>query len=73
MLDAFALARAVRDGASVDSSLDLTGDGTVDSRDVDALAARAVSVGASRGAMGRGSDLSGISLAPGALHSGGRS
>jgi hypothetical protein len=44
ILDAFLLARRVRDGAATRAD-DVTGDGVVDQRDVDRVAALAVSVG----------------------------
>ena len=42
MLDAFALARKLQAGANVDLMLDLNGDGRIDQRDVDSIAAHAV-------------------------------
>jgi hypothetical protein len=42
ILDAFALARQLKQGGTRDLQLDLNGDGVVDERDVAALAARAV-------------------------------
>jgi len=42
ILDAFTLARKLKQGAISDPQLDLNGDGVVDERDVSALAARAV-------------------------------
>jgi hypothetical protein len=42
MLDAFALARKLQAGAIVDLMLDLNGDGRIDQRDVDSIAAHAV-------------------------------
>ena len=42
ILDAFALARRIEAGEGMDRALDVTGEGIVDRRDVDALAARAV-------------------------------
>jgi hypothetical protein len=42
VLDAFALARKLRDGAADNPGLDCNSDGVVDRRDVDAVAARAV-------------------------------
>jgi len=44
ILDAFLLARRVRDGSSTNGD-DVTGDGVVDQRDVDRVAGLAVSVG----------------------------
>ena len=42
VLDAFALARQLKQGKGKDLQLDLNGDGVVDERDVETLAARAV-------------------------------
>jgi hypothetical protein len=42
ILDAFALARQLKQGGSGNLQLDVNGDGVVDERDVAALAARAV-------------------------------
>ena len=42
ILDAFALARQLKQGATRNLQLDVNGDGVVDERDVAALAARAV-------------------------------
>ena len=42
ILDAFALARQLKQGGAVSPQLDLNGDGVVDERDVAAIAARAV-------------------------------
>jgi hypothetical protein len=42
ILDAFALARQLKSGASPDRHLDINGDGVVDERDVAAIAAQAV-------------------------------
>lgn len=44
ILDAFALARQLKAGATPSPQLDINGDGVVDERDVAALAARAVSL-----------------------------
>jgi len=44
MLDAFALARELQQGRTPRPQLDLNGDGVVDERDVEVLAARAVSL-----------------------------
>jgi hypothetical protein len=45
MLDAYLMARALCDQRSADGRWDLNGDKVIDQRDVDALAARAVSLG----------------------------
>jgi hypothetical protein len=45
ILDAFALARQLRDGAHPGVEMDLNHDGVVDTKDVTALAERAVSLG----------------------------
>lgn len=45
ILDAFAMARQVRDGTAPTRVLDLNGDGVVDERDVARIVARAVSLG----------------------------
>jgi Dockerin type I domain len=42
ILDAFALARKLQLGATSDSALDVNGDGIIDQRDIDWIAARAV-------------------------------
>lgn len=42
VLDAFALARRLQQGAVADPNLDLNADGVVDKKDIDAVAARAV-------------------------------
>jgi hypothetical protein len=42
ILDAFSLARQIKAGGKIDRRWDVNGDGTIDRRDVDALAARAV-------------------------------
>jgi hypothetical protein len=42
ILDAFVLARRVESGGAVDLKLDINGDGIVDHKDIDAVAARAV-------------------------------
>src|SRR5437764_581978 len=42
ILDAFSLARQIKAGGTIDKRWDVNGDGTIDGRDVDALAARAV-------------------------------
>jgi len=44
MLDAFALARELQQGRTPRPQLDLNGDGVVDERDVEVLAARAVTL-----------------------------
>jgi hypothetical protein len=44
ILDAFALARQIEHGSHPDQRLDLNGDGVIDRRDVEILAARAVSL-----------------------------
>lgn len=44
VLDAFIIARALHQGGMIDSAWDVTGDGTVSSLDVDAIAAAAVSI-----------------------------
>ena len=44
ILDAFQLARELKQGGKPDPSLDFNGDGKVDAADVDVLAARAVSL-----------------------------
>ena len=44
ILDAFSLARGIRDGEKLSASGDLSGDGIVDEADVDALARLAVSL-----------------------------
>jgi hypothetical protein len=44
ILDAFALARQLKAGATPNPQLDLNGDGVVDERDLAAVAARAVSL-----------------------------
>jgi hypothetical protein len=49
VLDAFALARQLHRGAVADRQLDFNGDGVVDKKDIDAVAARAVRVGKGRG------------------------
>jgi hypothetical protein len=41
-LDAFSLARRLQQGGTPDPALDINGDGVVDDRDVETLAARAV-------------------------------
>jgi hypothetical protein len=45
ILDAFALARQLKESAQSNLQLDMNGDGVVDERDVATLAARAVSLG----------------------------
>ena len=45
MLDAYLLARHIKDGDQLDPRWDMNGDGVVDQRDVDAIAAIAVSLG----------------------------
>ncbi|MCX6929849.1 MAG: dockerin type I domain-containing protein, partial [Verrucomicrobia bacterium] len=45
ILDAFALARQLKQGGPSNLQLDVNGDGVVDERDVEALAARAVKLG----------------------------
>jgi hypothetical protein len=42
ILDAFALSRQLRDGKASSTGLDLNGDGVVDERDAEVIAARAV-------------------------------
>ena len=44
ILDAFALARALKSGTALDQRLDINGDGVVDDRDVATIAAQAVTV-----------------------------
>jgi Dockerin type I domain len=44
MIDALRLARAVRRGGALDPAWDVNGDGTVDHRDTDAVAMRAVAI-----------------------------
>ena len=44
ILDAFALAKQLETGAASQANIDLTGDGTIDQRDVAALAAHAVAL-----------------------------
>jgi hypothetical protein len=44
ILDAFALARQLKSGQSINPQLDLNGDGVVDERDVATIAARAVTL-----------------------------
>ena len=45
ILDAFALARQIRDGGAAPAALDLNGDGVVNQRDTEIIAARAVALG----------------------------
>jgi hypothetical protein len=45
ILDAFALARQLKAGSNPSPQLDVNGDGVVDERDVDSIAAQAVSLG----------------------------
>ena len=45
MLDAYLLARHIKDGDRLDPRWDMNGDGAVDQRDVDAIASIAVSLG----------------------------
>jgi hypothetical protein len=45
ILDAFALARQIQAGGTIDRRYDINGDGVVDWRDVEAIAARAVRLG----------------------------
>ena len=45
MLDVYLLARHIKDGDRLDPRWDMNGDGVVDQRDVDAIAAIAVSIG----------------------------
>jgi hypothetical protein len=42
VLDAFALARRLQQGAAMDRLFDINGDGVVDQKDIDAIATRAV-------------------------------
>lgn len=52
ILDAFSLARQLKSGGRIDKSWDVNGDGSIDEKDVDALAARAVSMSdATKGAV----------------------
>jgi hypothetical protein len=44
MLDAFALARKLQAGAVPDQTFDLNGDGIIDQRDIDTIAAQAVKI-----------------------------
>ena len=44
ILDAYALARRLEEGVSIDARLDLNRDGVIDGSDVDRIAARAVSL-----------------------------
>ena len=44
ILDAYALARRLEEGVSIDSTFDLNRDGVIDGSDVDRIAARAVSL-----------------------------
>ena len=44
MLDAFALARKLQAGAVSDRTFDLNGDGVIDQRDIDSIAAQAVKI-----------------------------
>ncbi len=53
IVDALALARRVESGEPLDRRWDVSGDGAVDRRDVDAIAARAVSLEARRREGGR--------------------
>ena len=49
ILDAFALARRLETGETLDIALDLTRDGSVDGADVDAIAMRAVKLNGGTG------------------------
>jgi hypothetical protein len=44
ILDAFSLARLIKQGGKIDSSWDVNRDGVIDQKDVDALAAKAVAL-----------------------------
>lgn len=59
ILDAYALARAMRDGRSLGASWDINGDGEVNQRDVDELARRAVRVSGGSGAGAGGERMGG--------------
>lgn len=58
VLDAFALARHIETGGTLDPSWDLNGDGRVDRADVNALAARAVNLAEARPEPKRSADSS---------------
>jgi hypothetical protein len=49
VLDAFALARRLQQGAATESMLDINGDGVVDQRDIDAITTRAVKLDGRQG------------------------
>src|SRR5258705_13172260 len=44
ILDAFSLARQIKHGSKIDPTWDINRDGTIDQKDVDALAAQAVAL-----------------------------
>ena len=58
ILDAFALARRIETGGTLDPRWDINGDGRVDRSDVDAIAARAVNLAQATPAPKRSADLS---------------
>jgi hypothetical protein len=49
ILDAFALARKLKAGGAMGVAYDVNGDGTIDQRDIDWIAARAVQLAKARG------------------------